>query len=120
VRIGRFTRPTDPESRLIGQPGVERLVVGVAGHQPRSELLPAPLVEAFGSPGLDPADVVEGIVLAAPAAERLRWTGGGCCQGLVGQGDQLDGSTTSSAWSSRVSLASRGVDDLVALCFGLG
>jgi hypothetical protein len=30
------------------------------------------------------------------------------------------GSTTSSAWSSRVSLASRGVDDLVALCFGVG
>ena len=58
-------------------------------HQPRFEPLPAPLVEAF--PGQDPADAVEGIVLAAPVAEEVALDPAGVVQGPVGQGDHVEG-----------------------------
>jgi DNA-directed RNA polymerase specialized sigma24 family protein len=74
---------------------VVRLLVGMTGRWGLAEELAQ---EAF----LGASDLSG--VARARLARAITWTG----------------STTSSAWSSRVSLASRIVDDLVALCFGLG
>ena len=70
-RVGRSVGELDVAHGLLGQPGAEQLVVGVADTQAEQHPIRAALVEPFGAGEQQLADPIQRVALAATMAQRL-------------------------------------------------
>ena len=70
-RVLHVIGQVEVSNRLLGQPGTNHLVIGIAETQAQQQALMASLAEAFGTHREQLADAIERVVLAASVAEGL-------------------------------------------------
>ena len=69
--VSRCAGEVDVAHRLLGQPGAQQLVVGIADAQAEQDPLMASFIQPFSAGEEQLADPIERIAFAAPVAERL-------------------------------------------------